>query len=67
MKLFRRRDSEPTGEHLPAFIPTTCIGEACPNYTGKDCDDSEMEWMTAGGPVEKGTRPNHPYAMKLPT
>ena len=53
MKLFGRRESEPTGEHLPEFIPTTCIGEACPNYTGKDCDDSEMEWMTAGGPAEK--------------
>lgn len=50
MGLFRRNPS--SAERLPAFIPTSCIGEACPNYGGASCENPEMEWMTAGGPTK---------------
>lgn len=53
MRIIGRRNLKRTGEHLPAFVPTNCIGEVCPNYSGEDCNDAEMEWMTAGGPTEK--------------
>lgn len=53
MGLFNRKNNAPAGEHLPAFIPTECIGEACPNFGGENCTNPEMEWMTAGGPTEK--------------
>ena len=37
MGLFDRTSRRQSGEHLPAFIPTECIGD----------------WMSAGGPTEK--------------
>lgn len=53
MGLFGRKGNTTTGEHLPAFITTECIGDACPNFSGENCANPEMEWMTAGGPTEK--------------
>lgn len=47
------RKNVPSEERLPAFIPTECAGESCPNFSGEKCADTEMEWMTAGGPIEK--------------
>lgn len=40
------------GEHLPDFLPAECLGARCPNYSGKTCNDTELEWMTADGPKE---------------
>lgn len=53
MGIFRHKETEPAGERLPEFIPATCIGESCPNFNGTNCDNPEMEWMTADGPAEK--------------
>lgn len=53
MGLFNRRSDAPAGEHLPAFIPTECMGNACPSFSGEKCANTEMEWMSAGGPTEK--------------
>lgn len=53
MGLFNRNNGLASGEQLPAFIPTDCIGDACPNFSGKNCTNPEMEWMSAGGPTEK--------------
>lgn len=53
MGLFNRNKNEANGEHLPAFIPADCIGEVCPNFSGQNCTDTEMEWMSAGGPTKK--------------
>jgi hypothetical protein len=53
MGIFNRNRSASSGEHLPAFKTTDCVGEACPNFSGENCTDPEMEWMSAGGPTER--------------
>lgn len=47
MGLFRQRGAEPTGEKLPEFLPASCLGDKCPNFSGTACEDTETEWMGA--------------------
>ncbi len=61
MGLFNRKEATPAGEQLPAFVPTICIGESCPNFSDKNCANPEMEWMTAGGPTEKRDTSKPPF------
>ncbi len=48
-------------ERHPEFLPSECLGEACPNFTGSACDDSEVEWMRADAPTKKRDTKKPPF------
>lgn len=41
-----------SGERLPEFLPSECLGRLCPNFSDQPCKNSQMEWMNADGPKE---------------
>lgn len=43
---------KPAGELLPEFLPSFCLGEQCPNFSGAACETSEMEWISADAPAK---------------
>lgn len=60
MSLLHPFRKQPQGEHLPEFIPASCLGDKCPNYQGTPCDTTESEWLSAGGSTKGRDREKPP-------
>ena len=50
----KKAESYPQGDHAPATFETGCLGEKCPNYGGRSCDNSFYEWIGAKATVTAG-------------